>query len=281
MKYQILRGVGNLSREVMNLSRGVVNLSRVVVAIFAAAATTATFAESNTKIAAAANLRYVLTEIERLYEAKNPDEKLQINFGASGAFYQQIINGAPYNLFLSADELLPQRVVEQGLAVGESRVYACGKLALYGLRDDVAEQGLALVSESSVERISIANPRTAPYGTRSVEILKAQGLWSSVERKIVYGDSIAQAAQFATTGNCQLGFVALSLLLNPEVALKGSYFIIPKEMYAPIAQSAVVIKQPSGSEAAAKFLNYLLSEECSEIWNKYGYTLYEWELAPF
>ncbi len=224
--------------------------------------------QSVVKIAAAANLRYALGEIEKAYETKNKGVDLQINYGASGTFYQQIVNGAPYDLFMSADDILPNKLKAAGITNSESHIYACGKLALYGLRGDVGEKGLKLLEQPNIGRISVANPRSAPYGTRSVELLKALGLWSNVEKQVVYGDSIAQAAQFALTGNCALGFVALSLLLNPETKLKGSYYIIPENMYTPIAQSGIVLKKG----AAEKFFEFILSPECKAIWDKYGYS---------
>ncbi len=225
-------------------------------------------AKTTIKVAAAANLRYALSEIESKYEEIHKDVELQINYGAAGTFYQQILSGAPYDLFLSADNILPQRLKDGGLAEGESVVYACGKLVLYGLQDDLAELGLKVVEQNEVERIAVANPRVAPYGTRSVELLKSLKLWSKVERKIVYGDTIAQAAQFAMSGNCDVGFVALSLLLNPEVEIKGSYYIIPEDQYQPIVQAGIVINDGE----ATKFFDYMLSDECGVIGDKYGYT---------
>ncbi|MFR9602632.1 MAG: molybdate ABC transporter substrate-binding protein [Rikenellaceae bacterium] len=223
------------------------------------------------RIAAAANLRYAMEEIEANYESANSGVDIQINYGASGMFFQQISNGAPYNLFLSADEGFPAKVVEAGLAQGEAQVYACGALALYGLRDDVDAKGLVLLKDASIRKISIANPRTAPYGARSVELLKAQGMWDDLEKRVIYGESISQAAQFATTGNVDLGFVALSLLLDPKTKIKGSYYKIPQELYAPIAQAGVLIKQKSECAEAAKFFEYILSPACTEVWDKYGY----------
>lgn len=233
-----------------------------------------TFAESKSvvKVAAAANLRYAMEEIKRIYEGKNADVDLQINYGASGMFFQQITNGAPYDLFLSADDLFPIKLKEAGRTIGESLIYACGKLALYGVGDGVDKMGLELLTDPSTKRIAIANPRTAPYGSRSIDLLKAQGLWEAIERKVIYGDSISQTAQFATTGNADLGFVALSLLLNPEVELKGSYYEIPQNLYEPIVQAGILIKQRNSNEEAEKFFKYILSPECSEIWDKYGYT---------
>lgn len=227
-----------------------------------------TNAKSVLKIAAAANLRYALSEIESVYESKFSDIDLQINYGASGAFYQQIINGASFDLFLSADNILPSKLKEIGATSSESHIYACGKLALYGVQENINELGMSVLELPTTTRISIANPRTAPYGTRSVELLKALGLWSKLEGNIVYGDSIAQAAQFAMTGNCNVGFVALSLLLNPDKELIGSYFIIPEDLYSPIAQAGIVLKEGKGEN----FFEYILSPECQVIWDKYGYS---------
>ncbi len=226
-------------------------------------------AQSIVKVAAAANLRYALSEIEEMYESKFKEVDLQINYGASGTFYQQIVNGAPYDLFLSADDTLPSKLKEAGITSSDSRIYACGKLALYSLQNDISELGMAVLTQQNIGRISIANPRTAPYGARSVEILKSLNLWENLERRIVYGDSIAQAAQFAMTGNCEVGFVALSLLMNPEVELKGSYFIIPEDLYLPIAQAGIVLKEG----VATTLFEYMLSGECRKIWDKYGYSI--------
>lgn len=228
-------------------------------------------AKTVVRVAAAANLRYVMEQIEKLYERENSQIDLQINYGASGTFYQQIINGAPFNLFLSADDILPDKLKSTNLTIGNARAYACGQLAIYSLRRDVARLGLSVLEDKSLKRISIANPQTAPYGSRSVELLKALGLWSGMEKKVVYGESIAQAAQFALTGNVDVGFVALSLLLNPETTLKGSYFIIPQKNYKPIAQAGVQIKQKTANQETKAFFDFILSDKCTVLWDKFGY----------
>lgn len=233
-------------------------------------------AQTVVKVAAAANLRNAMEQIETQYEAANAGIDLQINYGASGMFFQQISHGAPYNLFLSADEGFPAQLEAAGHVVGTPKVYACGKLALYGLNaSDVESRGLEMLKDESVKRIAIANPRTAPYGERSVDLLESLGLWSGIEGKVIYGESISQAAQFATTGNADLGFLALSLLLNPSAKVEGYYYIIPTDMYAPIAQAGVVVKQSSGTAEAAAFFEYILSPACSEIWAQYGYSTLE------
>ncbi len=224
------------------------------------------------RVAAAANLRYVMEEIEKVYEAKNAEIDLQINYGASGTFYQQIVNGAPFNLFLSADNILPSKLKDANITLGEDRAYACGKLAIYSLSKDMKTLKMDALKDKSLKRIAIGNPRTAPYGSRSVDLLKAMGLWTDLQKKLVIGDSIAQAAQFAMSGNADLGFVALSLLLNPEVTLKGSYYIIPESDYKPIEQSGVIIKQKAANKQAEDFFKFILSENCQKIWEKYGYS---------
>lgn len=230
-------------------------------------------AQTVVKVAAAANLRYAMEEIETMYESENSGIDLQINYGASGMFFQQISHGAPYNLFLSADEEFPSQLKSLNQTEGDPKVYACGKLALYSLNmADVKSRGLEILKDAGVKRIAIANPRTAPYGERSVDLLEDMGLWGELESKVIYGESISQAAQFATTGNTDLGFLALSLLLNPNVKLTGSYYIIPDELYTPIAQAGVVIKQSCSTAQAQAFFDYILSPACSGVWDKYGYS---------
>ncbi len=243
-------------------------IKQLVLLFICAISTLSAVAQKTVKIAAAANLRYALSEIENLYESKNSDIDLQINYGASGTFYQQIVNGAPFELFLSADDILPQKLKEAKVTDSESRIYACGKLAIYSLSYDIHTLGIELLESPKIGRIAIANPRTAPYGTRSLETLKSLNLWDKLERRVVYGDSIAQTAQFAMSGNCDLGFVALSLLLKPDSELKGSYYIIPENLYKPIAQAGIVLKDGQ----ATKFFDFILSPECKSVWDKYGYS---------
>lgn len=224
-------------------------------------------------VAAAANLRYVLEEIMTAYVKQNPKAKVNITFGSSGTLVQQILNGASFDFFMAADNEFPVKLKEKGVTTGAMSTYAFGKLAIYSTTIDVAHKGLDALKESSVNKIAIANPETAPYGNRSVELLKKQGLYDLLKSKIVIGENISQAAQFAFTGNAEIGFVALSLALAPEMAGKGNYYIIPQKMYAPVEQACILIKTPVLNTEAAKFKKFVLSPQTKAIWEKYGYSV--------
>jgi len=136
---------------------------------------------------------------------------------------------------------------------------------------DVDKTGLAALKDPSVKKVAIANPETAPYGERSIELLKSQKLYESLKSKIVLGENISQAAQFAFTGNAEIGFIALSLALAPEMTGKGSYYIVPQNMYKPIEQACILIKTPVLNTEVAKFKKYVLSPATKAIWEKWGY----------
>lgn len=222
------------------------------------------------RVAAAANLRYALEEIKRQYEKENPRAKIEITFGSSGTLTQQILNGAGFDLFLSADQEFPQKLKEKGATVGPIKIYAYGKLVLWSSTTSLAS-GLNSVLLPGVKKIAIANPVGAPYGEAAVNLLKKKGLYNKVEQKIVWGENIGQAAQFAFTGNAELGFIALSLAKAPEMKGVGSYCEFPETDCPRIAQACVLIKGWERSVLAAKFMNYLLGERCKGVWLEYGY----------
>ncbi|MDR2859501.1 MAG: molybdate ABC transporter substrate-binding protein [Mediterranea sp.] len=224
------------------------------------------------RVAAAANLRYVLEEIKKQYEVKNPASSINITFGSSGTLTQQILNGAAFDLFMAADTDFPKKVADGGFSAGEVTTYIYGKLALWSLTIDVAD-GLQTLELPQVKKIAIANPKGAPYGESAVELLKKQGLYDKISSKIVWGDNISQAAQFAFSGNAELGFIALSLALAPDMLDKGKYYVIPQEICPPLEQACVLIKGSEKNKEASKFLTYILSEKCDPLWTKYGYGL--------
>jgi molybdate transport system substrate-binding protein len=220
------------------------------------------------KIAAAANLRYVIEEIKAQYEAANPKAKILITLGSSGTLSQQITNGADFDLFMAADKIYPEKLKVQGVVSGEVKTYAFGKLVIWSSSLDVTK-GVETVADNSVKKIAIAKPELAPYGDRALECLKYYKLFEKVKEKIVYADNISQTAQFAQTGNAEIGFLALSLVIGPE--MKGSYFIVDMKSYKPIAQGMVLIKSWQSNPEAAKFMRYVLSAACKPLFTKYGY----------
>ena len=220
------------------------------------------------KVAAAANLRFVFEEIKDNYMKLNPKADIVANFGSTGALYQQIVNGADFNVFMAADDVVPAKLKSQGLVSGEVKTYAFGKLVLWSNTIDVSK-GLELLTDPSVKRIAIAKPDLAPYGDRAIECLNSTGLFEKVKDKIVYADNISQTAQFAQTGNAEVGFLAYSLTLTPE--MKGSVFLIDPKNYKPVAQAMAVVKGWKASPEAVKFMKYVLSPECKPIFEKFGY----------
>jgi len=222
-------------------------------------------------VAAAANLRYVMEEIKTAYVKQNPKAKVNLTFGASGTLVQQIQNGASFDFFMAADNEFPLKLKDKGLTTGSMSTYAFGKLAIYSTTLNVEKLGLEALKSSSINKIAIANPETAPYGERAVELLKSQKLYDGLKSKIVLGENISQAAQYAFTGNAEIGFIALSLALAPDMDSKGSYYVIPQSLYKPIEQACILIKTPVLNTEAAKFKKFVLSPATKAIWEKWGY----------
>jgi len=226
-------------------------------------------------VAAAANLRYVLEEIKTEYVKQNPRALVNLTFGSSGTLIQQIMNGANFDFFMAADNVFPLKLKKKGLTTGAMSTYAFGKLAIYSTSMNVSKLGLAVLNDPSVKKIAIANPETAPYGERSVELLKSRKLYEQLKPKLIIGENISQAAQFAFTGNAEIGFIALSLALAPEMAGKGSYYIVPQNLYKPIEQACILIKTQVLNTEASKFRKFVLSPATKAIWEKYGYSMPE------
>jgi molybdate transport system substrate-binding protein len=222
-----------------------------------------------THVAVAANFIEPAREIAALFQQKTGHEAILIS-GASGAFFAQITHGAPFEVFLSADEERPRLAVEQGFAVPESRfTYAIGKLVLWSRVIDVTD-GEAALKAGNFAKLSIANPVGAPYGAAAVETMRALGVFDTLQRRIVQGSSIAQAFQFVDTRNAELGFVALAQLYGNN---EGTRWLVPETLHAPILQDAVLLKNGANDEAAKAFLAFLKSPEALEIIKRFGYAL--------
>jgi len=247
-------------------------MKRVIIS-FAILVATLTLSAQKVNIAAAANLRYVLEEIKTAYVKQHPKAKVNLTFGASGMLVQQIQNGASFDFFMAADNEFPVKLKDKGLTTGAMSTYAFGKLAIYSTSLDVDKPGLKALKDPTVKKIAIANPETAPYGERSVELLKSLKLYEGLKSKIVMGENISQTAQFAFTGNVEIGFIALSLALAPEMTGKGNYYIIPQNLYKPIEQACILIKTPVLNTEASKFKKFVLSASTKGIWEKFGYSV--------
>lgn len=219
------------------------------------------------KVAVAANFTEPVKEIAALFE-KTTTHKLVLSYGATGAFYAQITQGAPFEVFLSADKATPAKAVTEGHAIaGTAFTYAIGKLALYSKAAGLA-LGEAALKEGKFAKIAIANPATAPYGAAAVEVMKALDTYEALKPKIVQGTNIAQTFQFIDTANAELGFIALSQIAFVE---GGSRWIVPGNLHAPIFQDAVLLKTGADNAAAREFLNFLKGPEARKVIEKFGY----------
>lgn len=226
------------------------------------------------KVAAAANLRYVLESIKEKYETENKGVRIEIIFGSSGTLTQQISNGAPFDFFMAADVDFPVKVKELGFASGDVRTYIYGKVAMWSLTVDVTK-GIHTVTLPSVKKIAIADPPKAPYGQNAVAVLKNQGLYDKIASKIVWGENISQAAQFAFSGNAEIGFIALSLALAPDMRGKGIYYVLPPDICPPVEQACVLLKNGAENKNVKDFMNYIMSPACHDLWIEFGYGLAE------
>jgi molybdate transport system substrate-binding protein len=225
-------------------------------------------------VAAAANLNFALTEIAAQF-ARDRGTPVEVVFGASGALTRQIQEGAPFELFLAADEEFPRQLAAAGLTHDGGVVYATGRLAVFApngspLTADPRLDGLArLVKSGGVTRFAIANPEVAPYGRAAESVLRKRGLWDAVRPRLVLGDTIAQAAQFATTGNAVGGLVAYSLVLAPGFGERGTYAVIPEADHPPLRQRMVLLKRAGAT--ATQFYAYLQGNAARSILRKHGY----------
>jgi molybdate transport system substrate-binding protein len=225
------------------------------------------------RVAAAADLKFAMGELSEKFE-KNTDTKVDVTYGSSGNFFSQMQNGAPFDLFFSADIEYPKKLEAAGLAErGTLYEYAVGRIVIWmpvNAKVDVAKQGWNALLDPSVEKIAIANPDHAPYGRAAVAALQNAGVYDSVKAKLVYGENISQAAQFVQSGNAQAGIVAMSLAVSPAMR-DGKQWVVPAEMHPPIDQGAIVLKDARNKEAAQAFLDFVKSPPGRSTLAKYGF----------
>jgi molybdate transport system substrate-binding protein len=222
-------------------------------------------------VAAASDLRYAFDDIVALAAEQRPDLEVAVTYGSSGQFLQQVANGAPFDLYLSADIAYPQQLVDDSLAdAAELFPYAVGRLVLWVPDGSPLDPADGLQVLRNAERISIANPEHAPYGRAAVAALEAAGLYDDVADRLVLGENVAQAAEFVTTGNADAGIVALSLVLSDPLRDVGTWWQLPLEAFPRIDQGGLVL---SDSDAARFVRDVLLSEPGREILARYGFSL--------
>ncbi|MES9964806.1 MAG: molybdate ABC transporter substrate-binding protein [Candidatus Sedimenticola sp. 20ELBAFRAG] len=234
--------------------------------------TVSTAFASETHIAVAANFTDVARRLAPLFEEQSGHE-IAISYGSTGKLYAQIEHGAPYDLFLAADTQRPERAEKKGLAVpGSGFIYAKGRLVLWSADDARFSKGVDYLKSGAPNHVAIANPKTAPYGTAAREVMQRLGLWPSLQRKLVKGDSIAQTFQFVATENAEAGFVAYSQVKGWR-GEPGAVWEIPSDYYTPIEQGVVLLKRGRDNPAALAFLEFLKSDAALELIEKYGYDI--------
>lgn len=249
------------------------NPFKLVFLLFALVWSAAPWAGERVTLAAAADLKFAMDEIVAAFHRANPGERVEPVYGSSGKFRAQIEQGGPYDLYFSADIEYPRALAAAGLAASPVKPYALGRIVLWRPGTAGGKPKLEDLAGPAITRIAIANPRHAPYGKRAEEALRAKGLWDGVRDKLVFGENIAQAAQFVQTGNAQVGIIALSLALSAELAGKGEYTLIPDALHQPLLQGFIVTRRAAGSALARRFAAYMDQAEARAVMARYGFTL--------
>lgn len=227
-------------------------------------------------VAAAADLKFALEEVAGLFE-KETGQKIRIVFGSSGTFLAQLLQGAPFHLFMSADEAFVFRLADAGKTRDRGRLYAFGRIGIMVPHGSPVKADPELVDlatalkDGRLKRFAIANPEHAPYGARAQEALMALGLWDAIRPKLVFGENIAQTAQFATSGSAQGGIIALSLAKAPAVAALGSFAVLPERLHQPLAQRMVLLKGAPPDVVA--FYDFVATAPAQAVMTRYGFTM--------
>ena len=226
-------------------------------------------------VAAASDLHFAIKELIVEYE-KQTGHHVKLSLGSSGNFYAQLQQGAPFDLYFSADIGYPKKLEEAGLTVpGSLYRYAVGRVVLWAPKQSPVEvsKGLTVLRDAAVRKIAIANPKHAPYGRAAVAAMERSQVYAEVKDRLVLGENISQAAQFIESGACDVGIIALSLAMAPIMKSAGSYWLIPAEAHPPLEQGAVIMKQSKQQDAARHFLQFMQSPQGQEVMTRYGFTL--------
>ena len=226
-------------------------------------------------ITAASDLHYAMKEVISAFESKHPGNRVKVVFGSSGKAYAQIENGAPYDMYFSADIEYPQKLRKSGAAISAPQPYASGRIVLWATKKsgiDVSK-GLESLRNPKVKKVAIANPLHAPYGRIAKEVLEHYHVYDQNKGKLVLGENIQQTAQFVQSGAADIGFVAYSLALAPILAKEGTHFLIPTTTHKEIIQGYVMLKPSAGNAAAKLFATFISSPPARAIFRKYGFSL--------
>lgn len=233
----------------------------------------ASAAAEEVQLAVAANFAAPLQAMVRVFE-KETGHRVRVSVGSTGKLYAQIVNGAPFQVLLAADDETPAKLEREGMVVPGTRfTYATGKLALWSAQADRVDASGEVLKKAQFTHLAIANPKLAPYGAAAVEVLRNLGLLDSMRPKLVQGENIAQTYQFVASGAAELGFVALSQVIVEGRPMQGSVWIVPDTLHAPIRQDAALLRAGQGRAAAMALLDFLKTDKARVIIRAYGYAI--------
>lgn len=224
-------------------------------------------------VAAASDLKFAMEDILVEFRKAQPGCQVEVVYGSSGQFHTQITQGAPFDLFFSADISFPKMLIEKGFSASEVKMYAVGRIVLWSRVKDASKMKLEDLVDPSIKRIAVANPKHAPYGQRAEEALRALGLWEKIEPKLVFGENIAHTAQLVETKNAEVGIIALSLAMSPVLAKQGGHALIDDKLHQPLEQGYIVTKRAEKNTCAANFAAYMGEKASREIMVRYGFVL--------
>jgi molybdate transport system substrate-binding protein len=253
------------------------NAPHITIATFSLIISTLTISTTTSaaevKVAVAANFAQTLKEISTVFE-QDTGHKLAITQGSTGKLYAQISQGAPFEVLLSADDETPEKLITEGKAITGTRfTYAIGRLALWSPKPDLVDEGGQVLKTDKFRYVAIANARVAPYGRAAVQVMQKLGALSSIEPRVVQGESITQTFQFVSTGNAQLGFVAMSQIVSEGKIIKGSAWRVPAHWHSPLQQEAILLAAGKNNPTATAFLAYLKTDKAKSVIRSFGYDI--------
>jgi molybdate transport system substrate-binding protein len=223
-------------------------------------------------VAAASDLKFAMDSIIDVYQKQAPDNKIYVTYGSSGKFFEQIQYNAPFDIYFSADIDYPKKLKDKGLTLSVVKTYGIGRIVVWSKIIDPNIKGMGSFLDPEIKKIAIANPTHAPYGARAKESLDYFEIYDKVKNKLVYGENISQTTQFVTTGAADIGIVALSLALSPNVKKEGGkYFVIPENTHVQLEQGYVILKHAQGKELATNFYDFIASSTAVKILTHFGF----------
>ena len=228
---------------------------------------------SNINIAVAANVSYAIEDLIKEFNKTNPDTKVQVTLGSSGKLTAQIKNGAPFNIFMSANMKYPEALFDEQVAITKPIVYAQGSLAILSIKNLDLKEGINIALADEVSKIAIANPKTAPYGKAAVEAMKNANIYDSIKNKFVYAESISQTVSYSITA-ADMGFIAKSSLYSPKMSMykEGINWIdVDSKLYTPINQGIVILNNSKENQEVKAFYDFILSQKAKDIFKNFGY----------